>query len=313
MKKLLTMILAMVLIVPTILACYPGESCDPWIFEYSVNPCTQLGTINQTSPLEIRINASACPTGNALPDVTCRAGFKSITLDFWQATAGSLFKSVDFDRELLSTCIDSHYTTYCDNVSARVIVYANYTGSNTTVKNDTGWLPFQTGYKGGADDSAFVITTDDTNGFDTEGDYTLVMMVKSTNSSKDAYVVNLNYSVAEAQEVHFGRCKDTNLKPPEFSVDDNRLINSLSGFGRWSASLLYTLLILVVGISMFFAIGLKTRNEDIRIATGLTLFVVVLMIWLGAYLRIINWVALAMFFTGVAIWLAVKIRKIFTG
>ena len=308
MKKILLLLIAMLLIVPTALACKEGERCIPWIFEYAVDPCN-TADINLTSPLTVKINASGCPQGKAIPAVSCKQGWESITINFWQVMKGDYLNYIrNINWAGLILCVQSHYQIYCDNVSARVIVYDN----NATARYDTGWSTFQMGYMGGVGDTAILFDIDDTEGFNHTGDCELVLMAKTTNITENYYVVRLNYTVTESGPIHYGRCVLSNLEPPEFIIGKNRLTNTFSGFGRWGASFLYTLMIIIVGAVMFLALKSNARDADIRIAGGMTLVVMLLLIIIGAYLRIISWVFLAIFFVFVSAGIVKKAKEIFT-
>ena len=309
MKKLLIVIMAMLLIIPTALACYPGKTCDPWIIEYSIDPCN-ANNVNRTSPIQIKINATGCPTGDNLPEFTCKIGWQSYKSNFWNTMIpvwGWDEENQNINWEALDICNKAHYMAYCDNVSAMVIIYDN----NNTIKYQTAWSDYNTGYRGGSGDTAILFdTTDLSPGFNWTGTSRIVMKVKTTNITKDSYVIKVNYTIANDASIHYGTCKLSNIKVPDFVPDDNRLVNSMNAFS-YGGTFAYTMLIVIVAITMFLTISTRTRKEDSKMAAGVTLAVVMLLIIIGAYLRLIDWVILAVFFTIVAAYIVKKVRDMF--
>jgi len=134
------------------------------------------------------------------------------------------------------------------------------------------------------------------------GQYTMKVYLKDTQNSSVAMATQLiNFSVVGEDGVVSGQCNSTNsvgVQPVDNPVTDI--------FGNWK-DLVWFVLMIIIGVVLFFVTG----KNDIKIGIGVTIFVELIMLLIGAWLHIISPIYLLLFGIIICVAVTIAIRKVF--
>jgi hypothetical protein len=232
------------------------------------------------------------------------------------------FKNACFSGLPCTGSIRDDIATHCENISVKLDIYY----ANTNIQS-VDWTPYNMSYQYVINNPVAPMlgfcypntvyypgigynwnSTDKGLLFNKTGSYQLRIQIKNQNPATPTTTQFLNMTIVDLGGFTIGECTSDSgsaLYPPDTDAF-NTTFGGIGGY--WTKALLWFLLMAIVGGVLYFTTA-KLAGKSVWLFIALIEFVLLI---IGTMIHIVSWIYVIIPFILGALWLAIKLKEIFT-